>query len=100
MRYRGLVLIGALALLVAAVTFAVLPTDAQTPRSTASASSSSATPSSSMPRFTAGGFTPPPSSFVPAKTSWGDPDIAGVYDFMTFLRMERPPEYASKTTLT
>jgi hypothetical protein len=96
MRYRGLVLIGALALLVAAAALAVLPNDAQTPGSTASAPASS----SSTPRFTAGSFTPPPSSFVPAKTSWGDPDISGVYDFMTFLRMERPPEFASKKTLT
>jgi len=45
-------------------------------------------------------FTPPPSTYTPPKTSWGDPDLTGTYDFMTFIRMERPAEFAGKAVLT
>jgi hypothetical protein len=44
-------------------------------------------------------FNPPRSTYVAPKTPWGDPDISGVYDFMTFIRMERPPEYGDRKTL-
>ena len=45
-------------------------------------------------------FTPPASTYTPPRTQWGDPDLSGTYDFMTFIRMERPPEFASKKIMT
>lgn len=87
MRYRWLVLAGALAVVLAAVSLAVLPTAAQAPAGGA------------PPTYTSS-FTPPKSTHTAPRTLWGDPDISGVYDFMTFIRMERPPEYASKKILT
>jgi hypothetical protein len=87
MRYRVLVSAGALAFAFALLS-PVPPDAAQAPGSV-------------TPRFsTTPRFTPPKSTYVPPKTEWGDPDISGVYDFMTFIRMQRPPEYAGKKTLT
>ena len=58
-------------------------------------------PAAAVARFTTTpAFTPPKSTYTPRKTAWGDPDLSGTYDFMTFIRMERPAEYASKKTLT
>jgi hypothetical protein len=34
------------------------------------------------------------------RTSWGDPDLEGVWDYWTFTPLERPKEYASKPMLT
>ena len=34
------------------------------------------------------------------RTSWGEPDLQGIWDFRTVTPMERPPELASKATLT
>ena len=33
-------------------------------------------------------------------TTWGDPDLNGVWDFRTITPMERPEELADKATLT
>jgi hypothetical protein len=34
------------------------------------------------------------------RTSWGDPDIQGVWDYWTFTPLERPAEYANKPVLS
>jgi hypothetical protein len=52
------------------------------------------------PTFKAGSYVPPRSSYVPPKTPWGDPQISGIYDFQTVVRMERPREFAGKRVLT
>jgi hypothetical protein len=90
MGFRGLVLAGVLAIAVTAITLAVLPTDAQTP--------ASAGPNA--PTFAAGGFTPPASTYVPPRTPWGDPDLQGIYDFQTIIRMQRPLDLGGKKTFT
>ena len=41
-----------------------------------------------------------PSGYEPARTSWGTPDIQGLWDFRTLTPLQRPPELADKTTLT
>ncbi len=38
--------------------------------------------------------------FEPQRTSWGTPDIQGVWDFRTLTPFERPPEFADKAVLT
>ena len=39
-------------------------------------------------------------TYTPPRTPWGDPDLQGVYDFQTYVTMERPPEWAGKPTRT
>ena len=34
------------------------------------------------------------------RTPWGKPDLQGVWDFATMTPLERPAQYAGKTTLT
>jgi hypothetical protein len=34
------------------------------------------------------------------RTSWGDPDLQGVWDYWTFTPLERPSEFAGKAVLT
>ena len=41
-------------------------------------------------------FTPPPSTYSPPRTPWGDPDLMGVWDYQSVIRMERPKELAGK----
>jgi len=41
-------------------------------------------------------FTPPPSTYSPPRTPWGDPDLMGVWDYQSLVRMERPPDLAGK----
>jgi hypothetical protein len=45
-------------------------------------------------------FTPPASSYTPAKTPWGDPDLQGVWDNHSNVPMERPKNIADKKTYT
>jgi hypothetical protein len=82
MTYRGFVSAAALTVALASLLLAVPPLVAQG-RSQAAAA-----------------FTPPKSTYSPPKTAWGDPDISGTYDFQTIVRMQRPPEFADKKTLT
>ncbi len=42
---------------------------------------------------------PAQSSDAP-RTSWGDPDLGGVWDYWTFTPLERPEELADRATLT
>src|SRR5688572_12919493 len=94
MKYRWLVIAGVLAVIGAVLSPVLLRTSAQAPALAATASVGR------MPTYTPA-YTPPAApSYTAPKTAWGDPDIAGVYDFMTFIRMERPPEYGDKKTLT
>ena len=89
MKYRWLVLAGMLAVVLAVVTMAVLPTAAQ----------QAATGGGTAPTYTPV-YNPPPSAYTPPRTPWGDPDISGIYDLQTFIRMERPAEFKDKKTLT
>ena len=41
-------------------------------------------------------FTPPPSTYAPPRTPWGDPDLMGVWDYQSLIRMERPAALAGK----
>ena len=41
-------------------------------------------------------FTPPSSSYRPPRTPWGDPDLMGVWDYQTVIRMQRPNDLAGK----
>lgn len=41
-------------------------------------------------------FTPPSSTYTPPRTPWGDPDLMGVWDYQSLIRMERPGELAGK----
>ena len=41
-------------------------------------------------------FTPPASTYTPPRTPWGDPDLMGVWDYQSLIRMERPPDLAGK----
>ena len=41
-------------------------------------------------------FTPPPSTYNPPRTPWGDPDLMGVWDYQSVIRMERPDNLAGK----
>jgi len=45
---------------------------------------------------TARPFTPPPSTYSPPRTPWGDPDLMGVWDYQSLIRMERPADLAGK----
>ena len=45
-------------------------------------------------------FTPPKSTFAPPKTPWDDPDISGIYDFQTIIRMQRLPALGAKKLFT
>src|SRR5204862_936659 len=44
-------------------------------------------------------WPPPPSSYTPPRTPWGDPDIQGTYDFLSRIPMERPDESMGKPVL-
>jgi hypothetical protein len=93
MKYRWLVVAGVLAVIAAFLT-PVLRPSAQAPALPATGSVGR------MPTYTPTYTPPQPATYNPPKTAWGDPDIAGVYDFMTFIRMERPAEYRDKKTLS
>lgn len=41
-------------------------------------------------------FTPPASTYKPPRTPWGDPDLMGVWDYQTVIRMQRPMDLAGK----
>jgi hypothetical protein len=43
--------------------------------------------------------TPGKSSWTPARTPWGHPDIRGVWDFQSVTPMERPAEFAGREVL-
>lgn len=43
---------------------------------------------------------PDGSNYVPRKTTWGTPDLQGVWDFRTLTPLERPLEFGDKAVLT
>ncbi len=45
-------------------------------------------------------WPPPPSTYTLPRTPWGDPDIQGIWDYLTFIPMERPDEYAGTPVLS
>jgi hypothetical protein len=45
-------------------------------------------------------FRPPPATHKLARTPWGDPDLQGVWDYQSMIRMERPPQLAGKAVFT
>ena len=77
MKYRGLVLFGMLAAMVAV---SWLPLAAQAPRSAEPA---------------AGGTT-----WTPPRTAWGDPDLQGIWMSQTTVPLERPVKYGNREFLT
>src|SRR5512145_3089669 len=94
MKYRWHVIAGVLAVIVAVFSLVLLRTSAQAPAVAATAAVGK------MPTYAPTYMPPEAPAYTASKTPWGDPDISGVYDFMTFIRMERPPEYRDKKTLT
>ena len=87
MKYRWHVTAGVLAVIVAVLIPVLLRTSTQAPAVVATASVGT------MPAYTPTYVPPEAPTYTAPKTPWGEPDISGVYDFMTFIRMERPPEY-------
>ena len=88
MTYRRLVSAGAMTIVLGWAIVAALPSPAQAQKSAA-------------PSFkTSSAFTPPTSTYVPPKTPWGDPDISGIYDFQTIIRMQRPAALGTKKLFT
>src|SRR5262245_33536825 len=45
-------------------------------------------------------WPPPASAYTAPRTPWGDPDIQGIWDFLSRIPMERPEEYENKPVLT
>jgi hypothetical protein len=45
-------------------------------------------------------YTPPPSTYNPPRTPWGDPDLMGVWDYQSVIRMERPKALEGKARFT
>ena len=45
-------------------------------------------------------FKVPVSTYTPAKTPWGDPDIQGVWDNHSTVPLERPTRLGDKKTYT
>jgi len=45
-------------------------------------------------------WPPPPPSYTPPKTPWGDPEIQGTYDFLSRIPFERPDQYKGKAVFT
>ena len=50
--------------------------------------------------FPANGLSQVPETSAVPQTSWGRPDLQGIWDFRTITPMERPEELADKPTLT
>src|SRR5688572_25501155 len=49
-------------------------------------------------RPTTDAYVPPQSTYQPARTPWGDPDIQGTWDYQSLLNIERPLSLAGKAT--
>ena len=45
-------------------------------------------------------YTPPASGYDPPRTPWGDPDLMGVWDYQSVIRMQRPDSLAGKARFT
>src|SRR5688572_4038652 len=45
-------------------------------------------------------YTPPTSTYNPPRTPWGDPDLMGVWDYQSVIRMQRPDSLAGKAKFT
>ena len=45
-------------------------------------------------------YTPPTSTYNPSRTPWGDPDLMGVWDYQSVIRMQRPDSLAGKAKFT
>jgi hypothetical protein len=45
-------------------------------------------------------YTPPTSTYTPPRTPWGDPDLMGVWDYQSVIRMQRPNDLAGKARFT
>jgi hypothetical protein len=86
MRYRAFVSAAAVAILIASVPMMVPLAGQQTPQAPAAAAAQP--------------FAPPPSSYTPPKTPWGDPDFQGIWDYQSIVPMQRPPQLAGKATMT
>jgi hypothetical protein len=45
-------------------------------------------------------YTPPSSTYKPPRTPWGDPDLMGIWDYQSVIRMQRPDALAGKAKFT
>lgn len=81
MRRRFVALLGALAVIVGALSLATVPVAGQSRADTA------------KPAAAAKAWTPP-------KTAWGDPDLQGVFTFSTQTPLERPAALSGRETFT
>lgn len=45
-------------------------------------------------------YTPPTSTYNPPRTPWGDPDLMGVWDYQSVIRMQRPDSLAGQAKFT
>jgi hypothetical protein len=52
------------------------------------------------PASAASGYQIPEATYKLPRTPWGDPDLQGVWDYQSVIRMERPAELAGKARFT
>ena len=90
MSRRGLFGVGLLIVVTASVLPTVIPVAAQAPK----------TPAAAQAAGTPAPFTPPRSTYKAPRTPWGDPDLQGVYDYLSQLPLQRPLELGDRKTLT
>jgi len=79
---RFLFTAGAVAIVIASVSPALVPVAGQAQSSGAST------------------WTPPKPTYNPPRTPWGDPDLQGVWDYQSRIPMQRPAQLKGKATLT
>ena len=82
MSCRFLISAGALAIVIAAVSPAVVFFAGQSQTSGTAA------------------WIPPRAAYNPPRTPWGDPDLQGVWDYQSRVPMQRPAQFKGKATLT
>ncbi len=82
MSHRSFITAGALAIVIASVSPALVPVAGQAP------AAGTAT------------WPPPKATYRLPRTPWGDPDLQGVWDYQTRIPMQRPAQFKGKATLT
>jgi len=83
MFYRVLIAGAVLSVLIVSASPAVAPVAGQTPEDALTAT-----------------WPPPPTTYTPPRTPWGDPDLQGTWDSQSRIPMERPEDFEGQPVLT